>query len=72
MAKRDTSSLEEYLDTDRDDLLLEVILPDPYQNCSTRKIARSAAGLAVITGAVATGAYGELKIALVGVSDRLD
>jgi len=47
-----------------------VILPDPYQNCSTRKIARSAAGLAVITAAVATGPNGEMKIALDGVSER--
>ncbi|KID03692.1 oxidoreductase [Hafnia alvei] len=69
-AAGETISLEEYLDNDRDDLLLEVILPDPYQNCSTRKIARSAAGLAVITAAVATGSNGEMKIALDGVSER--
>lgn len=69
-ATGETLSLEEYVCHDRDDLLLEVILPEPYRRCATRKVARSAAGLAVVTAAVALTSKGEMKIALDGVSEH--
>lgn len=52
-----------------DALLLAVQLPDPMRPCLTRKVARSAAGLRVLTAAVALTAAGPC-IAIEGVTPR--
>lgn len=62
-----TMALEDYLLCSDRELLLTVVLPDPYRSCSTRKIARSAAGLAVVTAAVSRDAQAKVRIALSGV-----
>ncbi len=65
-----TVSLEEYLADRGNELLLELVLPEPYRCCATRKIARSAAGLAVVTAAVSLDAQSKVRIALSGVVER--
>ncbi|MFC0225543.1 molybdopterin-dependent oxidoreductase FAD-binding subunit [Serratia aquatilis] len=65
-----TLTLEEYLASGQRELLLEVVLPDPYRSCATRKIARSAAGLAIVTAAVSQDLHAKVRIALSAVVDR--
>lgn len=65
-----TIGLEEYLAGGNPELLLEMVLPDPYRCCATRKVARSAAGLAVVTAAVSCDAQSKVRIALSGVVAR--
>ncbi|WP_431222821.1 molybdopterin-dependent oxidoreductase FAD-binding subunit [Serratia sp. L9] len=65
-----TIGLEEYLAGSNPELLLEVVLPDPYRCCATRKVARSAAGLVVVTAAVSRNAQSRVRIALSGVVAR--
>lgn len=60
--------IEDYLNAPQRELLLEVILPDPYRRCATRKIARSAAGLAVLTAAVSLSGDQGMRVALDGVA----
>ena len=61
-----TSELEIFLDGTRDSLVLALILPDPARPCVTRKIARSAGGLTVLSAAVALSENGQC-IAVEGV-----
>lgn len=65
-----TILLEEYLANGSQELLLALVLPDPYRCCSTRKIARSAAGLPVVTAAVSCDTASHIRIAISGVVDR--
>lgn len=65
-----TVTLEDYLADYPQELLLRVVLPDPYRRCATHKIARSAAGLAVLTAAVSCDAQLKVRIALSGVVAR--
>ena len=66
------SELESFLDGVRNSsasLVIGVILPEPARPCATRKIARSAAGLTVLSAAVALS--GEVqRIAIEGVVPR--
>jgi putative selenate reductase FAD-binding subunit len=62
-----TMALEDYPLCGGSELLLAVVLPDPYRTCATRKIARSAAGLPVVTAAVSRDAQAKIRIALSGV-----
>lgn len=63
----ETCSLEAYLASDKQALLLALVLPDPYRQCATRKVARSAAGLPVVTAAVSRDTQSKVRIALSGV-----
>ncbi|MHA7847388.1 molybdopterin-dependent oxidoreductase FAD-binding subunit [Serratia sp. D1N4] len=65
-----TLELEDYLAGYHQELLLKLVLPDPYRCCATRKVARSAAGLAVLTAAVSCDAQSKVRIALSGVVAR--
>lgn len=67
LASGKTVALAEYLAGDKRELLLAVVLPDPYRRCATRKVARSAAGLTVVTAAVSCDAQSKVRIALSGV-----
>lgn len=60
-------ALENYPLCGGNELLLAVVLPDPYRTCATRKISRSAAGLPVVTAAVSRDAQAKIRIALSGV-----
>ena len=64
-----TGELESYLGERRESLVLAVILPDPARPCATRKIARSAGGLTVLSAAVALSGTGQC-IAAEGVVPR--
>lgn len=66
LAGGQTSELESFLVGTRDSLVLAVILPDPARPCATRKIARSAGGLTVLSAAVALSGQGQC-IAVEGV-----
>ena len=61
------SGLAEWLAGLRDALVLAVVLPEPTVCCVTRKVSRSAAGLVVLTAAVAIAADGQQRIAVEGV-----
>jgi putative selenate reductase FAD-binding subunit len=63
------SDLESFLDGTRDSLVVALILPDPTRPCVTRKIARSAGGLTVLSAAVALSEKGQC-IAVEGVVPR--
>lgn len=63
-----TIGIEDYLSSPRHELLLKVVLPDPYRRCATRKVARSAAGLAVLTAAVSLSDTAGVRVALDGVA----
>ncbi|OMQ22857.1 molybdopterin-dependent oxidoreductase FAD-binding subunit [Serratia oryzae] len=65
-----TLELGDYLAGAQQELLLELVLPDPYRRCATHKVARSAAGLAVLTAAVSCDAQQKVRIALSGVVAR--
>jgi putative selenate reductase FAD-binding subunit len=69
LADGDVSDLESYLGGAREKLVLTVVLPDPSRTCATRRISRSAAGLAVLTAAVAMSGKGQC-IAIDGVVPR--
>jgi len=69
LADGQTSELENFLGGTRDSLVLAVILPDPARPCATRKIARSAGGLTVLSAAVALSENGQC-IAVEGVVPR--
>ncbi|SUW64482.1 Nicotinate dehydrogenase FAD-subunit [Buttiauxella agrestis] len=69
-ADGETLSLEEYLQSPGDRLLVEVIIHDPFRRCATRKFSRSAAGLSVVTAAVAITEHEEIRIALDGVAEK--
>lgn len=60
--------LEDILAGDRNELIVGVILPEPMQRCATRKVARSAAGLTVLTAAVSLDSQARMRIALDGVA----
>ena len=60
------SDLASWLSGPRDTLVLSVVLPEPNVCCATRKVVRSAAGLSVLTAAVALTADGQ-RIAVEGV-----
>lgn len=61
--------LENFLSGARDALVLALILPDPARPCVTRKVARSAGGLTVLSAAVALSENGQC-IAVEGVVPR--
>ncbi|MEO3990543.1 molybdopterin-dependent oxidoreductase FAD-binding subunit [Pseudocitrobacter cyperus] len=65
-----TLSLEEYLACPGDRLITEIVIKDPYRACATRKISRSAAGLTVMTAAVALTDKQGIRIAMDGVAAR--
>lgn len=69
LADGQASELESFLGGTRDSLVLAVILPDPARPCATRKIARSAGGLTVLSAAVALSEKGQC-IAVEGVVPR--
>ena len=64
-----TVELESFLGGAHDSLVLTLVLPDPARPCATRKIARSAGGLTVLSAAVALGENGQC-IAVEGVVPR--
>ena len=61
------ADLASWLNGPRDALVLGVVLPEANLCCATRKIARSAGGLTVLTAAVALAANGQQRIAIEGV-----
>ena len=61
------ADLASWLNGQRDALVLGVVLPEANLCCATRKIARSAGGLTVLTAAVALAADGQQRIAIEGV-----
>lgn len=63
-----TAELEDIVANNSSELLLGVILPEPTRRCATRKVARSVAGLTVLTAAVALDAKGRMLIALDGIA----
>ena len=66
LADGQSSELESFLGGARDSLVVALILPDPARPCATRKIARSAGGLTVLSAAVALSEKGQC-IAVEGV-----
>lgn len=69
LADGQSSDLESFLGGARDSLVVALILPDPARPCATRKIARSAGGLTVLSAAVALSERGPC-IAVEGVVPR--
>ena len=69
LADGQTSELESFLGGARDALIVALLLPDPARPCATRKIARSAGGLTVLSAAVALSENGQC-IAVEGVVPR--
>ncbi|HKM96716.1 MAG TPA: molybdopterin-dependent oxidoreductase FAD-binding subunit [Buttiauxella sp.] len=63
-------TLEEYLQSPGDRLLVEVIIHDLFRRCATRKFSRSAGGWSVVTAAVAITENEEVRIALDGVAEK--
>ena len=59
--------LADWLAGSRDTLVLAVMLPESDVCCTTRKLARSAGGLTVLTAAVAIATDGRQRIAVEGV-----
>ena len=59
--------LADWLAGSRDALVLAVMLPESDVCCTTRKLARSAGGLTVLTAAVAIATDGRQRIAVEGV-----
>lgn len=59
--------LADWLAGSRDALVLAVMLPESDVCCATRKLARSAGGLTVLTAAVAIATDGRQRIAVEGV-----
>ena len=59
--------MADWLAGSRDALVLAVMLPEPDVCCTTRKLARSAGGLTVLTTAVAIATDGRQRIAVEGV-----
>lgn len=62
------SEVEEYIVAEKRDLIATVIIPDVNLTCIGYNIARSAAGLAIVTAAVSIDKAGNKIIALDGVS----
>lgn len=76
LADGQVSELEDFLESgcnvsrrSNDTLVLALILPEPARPCATRKVARSAAGLTVLSAAVALNEKGQC-IAIEGVVPR--
>ncbi|WP_064604998.1 molybdopterin-dependent oxidoreductase FAD-binding subunit [Photobacterium sp. J15] len=60
--------IEDYIEAEQRDLIAKVIIPDVNLACIGYNIARSAAGLAIVTAAVSIAKDGSKVIALDGVS----
>lgn len=63
-----TVALEDYLRSDRSELIQAVVIPNTNVLCATQKVSRSSAGLNVLVAAVAVPAAGKMLIALDGVA----
>lgn len=62
--------VEDYISTEKRDLITKVIIPEAGLNCAVHNVVRSAAGLAVVTAAVSIDKEGKKIIALDGVSPK--
>lgn len=60
--------VEDYVEQKKQDLILQIVLPDPKLICVTENIRRSAGGLSIISAAVSIDHAGETIIALEGVA----
>lgn len=68
LADGKSQALEQYLAAPKGALVAAIVLPDPKRVCATEKVSRSAAGLIVLTAAVALDAQGKQLIAVDGVT----
>jgi putative selenate reductase FAD-binding subunit len=68
LADNSEVSVEDYVNDDKRELIIKVIIPNPNLACASCNLTRSAAGLAVITAAVSIDPSGNQVIALHGAS----
>lgn len=72
LADGNEKSVEQYRIDNQGELITHVVIPDISLVCATRKIARSAGGLAVITAAVSLSRDGKKRIVIDGLSPTTD
>lgn len=68
LATGEQQLVEDYVEQEKQDLILQVVLPDTKLACITENIRRSAGGLSIISAAVSINQAGETIISLEGVA----
>lgn len=68
LANGNKVSVEAYLESSREELILEVIIPNPSLKATTRLVRHSAGNYAVVAAAVALNADGKMQIAIEGMN----